>query len=913
MESFNRYFNNLTIIDVSIVIIHFFACIMIGFYHWRKIKTDVDFYSLNFGKSLPTILICTIFATAIGGGTIMGYVNEIYKNSIILIFIITQPLYWIITSKVLLSGIDRIKDCKTLTQIMNKIFGKIGKITSLYTSLIDCIIASSVQIIAFGLLCEYFFQLNFLSGILIGIVVINIYSLLGGLRGVITIDIMQFLIFFIVIPASYVVMMKNSNFDDNFINTISFSKFNMEFNFVIIVSLLIQSLLPDFSSPLTQRYMMLAHDKNALKLVFKKLFMIATPFMFSLCLIAYLIIINSGDKILSANVVFNYIDWLPLGIKGLMISGLFAVVMSTADSYINATSDIIINDFLKQYLPKTKPKHLLLLTRIIIILLSLCSFLFIIYKDKILYIVLFFRAFGTNILVIPLSTVLLGFSITKKQFLLSFSLSATFIICNIFFFKEYTYAISLSGFLGSFMGLLLNKKFFDYIKKTNELHLWFYKKIVNMISNINGFYLKYQFNKSNRVYNPIKNVKSVIPPNFSIFILSYYFVFSLYIDSDSSYLPYLMIIGYALILLLLIRDVLFTEKFLNKYSYLFFYFCITFCLPFLSSYMLFYYVDSKQGDYIWVINSLLTTFLLYQFLNASAFLISMSIGFICGCALYMYEHQSINFGYPAQLVFYVYLSFLFISQIIARDKEKELKMKEDIQDDKFKMVQTFGEMMAHELKKPVTLLKTQAEMFQMIIDNTKKLNDKETEKYVINSDDYQSFNFGNKISLEVSQHGINTIDNLLTSLRGPSKGHNSTVTLISTIINAAIKECSLAYPEAQDIQLDLEDFQIKYNFHNLKHVIINLIKNAYAHNGRNVKIEIKSNDNVLCFIDYGIGISEKVINKIFDKFFTNNRNGTGLGLSYCKLIMSDINGSIKCESIEGKYTKFILKFPKVNY
>ena len=56
-------------------------------------------------------------------------------------------------------------------------------------------------------------------------------------------------------------------------------------------------------------------------------------------------------------------------------------------------------------------------------------------------------------------------------------------------------------------------------------------------------------------------------------------------------------------------------------------------------------------------------------------------------------------------------------------------------------------------------------MFQGVIDNTKKMTDNKTEKYVINSDDYQSFSFGNKMSLEVAQHGINTIDNLLTSLK----------------------------------------------------------------------------------------------------------------------------------------------------
>ena len=61
----------------------------------------------------------------------------------------------------LLSGIDRIKNCKTLTQIMNKFFGKDAKIIGLYTVLVDFTLGSSMQIIAFGLLCEYFFNLIF--------------------------------------------------------------------------------------------------------------------------------------------------------------------------------------------------------------------------------------------------------------------------------------------------------------------------------------------------------------------------------------------------------------------------------------------------------------------------------------------------------------------------------------------------------------------------------------------------------------------------------------------------------------------------------------------------------------------------------------------------------------------------------
>ena len=74
------YLNNLTILDIAIVISHLVICIGIGFYHFKNIKTAQDFCTVREGKALPTILVCTIFATAIGGGTIVGYIDEIYKK-----------------------------------------------------------------------------------------------------------------------------------------------------------------------------------------------------------------------------------------------------------------------------------------------------------------------------------------------------------------------------------------------------------------------------------------------------------------------------------------------------------------------------------------------------------------------------------------------------------------------------------------------------------------------------------------------------------------------------------------------------------------------------------------------------------------------------------------------------------------
>ena len=131
----------------------------------------------------------------------------------------------------------------------------------------------------------------------------------GGFRGIIAIDVFQFLIFFVIIPASYVVTIQNTSFTGNFLSSISLSNYDMQFSLPIAIGLISASILPEIGAPFMQRYLMLAHDTKALKLIFKKLFMVAIPFMLSICLIGYLIIVKSPTKSLSSDIIFNYIDW----------------------------------------------------------------------------------------------------------------------------------------------------------------------------------------------------------------------------------------------------------------------------------------------------------------------------------------------------------------------------------------------------------------------------------------------------------------------------------------------------------------------------------------------------------------------------------------------------------------------------
>ena len=75
--------------------------------------------------------------------------------------------------------------------------------------------------------------------------------------------------------------------------------------------------------------------------------------------------------------------------------------------------------------------------------------------------------------------------------------------------------------------------------------------------------------------------------------------------------------------------------------------------------------------------------------------------------------------------------------------------------------------------------------------------------------------------------------------------------------------------------------------------------------GMGAKVEITVSDN-------GNGIPQRVIDKIFQPFFTTKPTGegTGLGLSLVyDIITKEHNGTIKVESKEGEGSEFIILIP----
>jgi C4-dicarboxylate-specific signal transduction histidine kinase len=105
----------------------------------------------------------------------------------------------------------------------------------------------------------------------------------------------------------------------------------------------------------------------------------------------------------------------------------------------------------------------------------------------------------------------------------------------------------------------------------------------------------------------------------------------------------------------------------------------------------------------------------------------------------------------------------------------------------------------------------------------------------------------------------------------------------------------------------------------LNQVLLNVLQNsvdAVASTGRSegkIEIETRSDDRdiIVAIRDNGAGIPAESISRVFDPFFTTKPpgRGTGLGLSTCHGIITQLGGRIELDSQASAGTSFVIRIP----
>lgn len=214
---------------------------------------------------------------------------------------------------------------------------------------------------------------------------------------------------------------------------------------------------------------------------------------------------------------------------------------------------------------------------------------------------------------------------------------------------------------------------------------------------------------------------------------------------------------------------------------------------------------------------------------------------------------------------------------------------------------TLAAGVAHEIKNPLASIRIQLSIIRRILE--KKYN-KKTESIFHNI---------SLVEQEIDRLNAIVVD-FLFAVRPMD------ITLIHDRADEVVREVvELVSTEAENQHIrvvtkfdpDLPDVMIDRKY--LKQALLNIVKNAIAAMPEGgtltISISVRDDELLIAVSDTGIGISEELLSKIFEPYFTTKESGTGLGLTITFKIIKEHNGEITVESTPGKGSTFTIHLP----
>jgi two-component system sensor histidine kinase PilS (NtrC family) len=234
--------------------------------------------------------------------------------------------------------------------------------------------------------------------------------------------------------------------------------------------------------------------------------------------------------------------------------------------------------------------------------------------------------------------------------------------------------------------------------------------------------------------------------------------------------------------------------------------------------------------------------------------------------------------------------------------ETKLMEKQVLQAEKMATIGGMAAGIAHELRNPLAAISGAAQVLDA-------------------SGDIKSPNQG---LMNIITRECNRLQNSITDFlqfskpSSPEKEWVPVLPLVNEVIQ--LLEHTHDWPEKCQAITDIpEKMDCWADAQQINKLLINLLHNScVALNDNEGEIRIIAREitedsgeekTVLTIIDNGIGISDLIIDKVFDPFFTTRENGTGLGLSIVKQIAETHDGGITITSSEKEGTTAELWLP----
>ncbi len=231
----------------------------------------------------------------------------------------------------------------------------------------------------------------------------------------------------------------------------------------------------------------------------------------------------------------------------------------------------------------------------------------------------------------------------------------------------------------------------------------------------------------------------------------------------------------------------------------------------------------------------------------------------------------------------------------------------DIHDQKLKEQKKdeFISIASHEMKTPLTSAKAYLQLLEMSLDE----------------------NDPNFIYAKKATEATERLNKLISELLDASKiqhgklNYNNSAFDFDRMIADTIENVQYSSITHKIIKVGSIDKQFLGDKDRLQQVVINLLTNAikYSPKANEVIVKIKSQNNYLhvSVTDRGVGMSEKHLEKVFDRYYRVEEHsvhfqGLGIGLYISYDIVKRHNGNMWVESVSGEGSTFHFTLPFIN-
>lgn len=401
-------------VDYIILAAYLAGILAFGLWCGRGVKTLQD-YSVA-GRSYGAgVIFCTLAASFIGGGFSVGNAGKVFVLGIASIVALWgfSLMQFVIAAKIA-PRMDGFRDVLSVGDIMARNFGNTGKVLTGIFSFLVCAGIVGAQVGAMGKMFEVFIGFPPLWGALVGCGIVIAYAATGGMKAVVLTDIVQFVLLAVGIPLTLFLGIEAVGGWTSLVEKIPATHWEIPAagtGWMALISLFLIFVLGETLVPPYVQRLFIGHDARAVRKGTLWAALFSVPFFAVSGAIGLVALALQPD--LDSNLAMPHVvnAVLPPVLKGLVVAAVIAIVMSSADSFLNAASVAVVNDVVRPLARKPlSDKTLLLLAQVTTVAVGVLAIWFALSIQSVLDILIYAYNFWAPIILVPLFAVLMGSS-----------------------------------------------------------------------------------------------------------------------------------------------------------------------------------------------------------------------------------------------------------------------------------------------------------------------------------------------------------------------------------------------------------------------------------------------------------------------------------------------------------------------